>query len=59
MKKFKNLIENRIKHKNNLLKADVKRLYPMNKLMTRGHYPFALEHSKIPLRTQKYSTTKA
>ena len=30
MKKFQNLIENRIKHKNNLLQADIKRVYPMS-----------------------------
>lgn len=29
LKKFKKLIENRISRKNALLKADVKRLYPM------------------------------
>jgi hypothetical protein len=40
MKKFQNLIENRIKHKNNLLQADVKRLYPMNKLAMKGFIPF-------------------
>lgn len=40
MKKFQNLIENRIKHKNNLLQADVKRLYPMNKLAIKGFIPF-------------------
>lgn len=40
MKKFQNLIENRIKHKNNLLQADAKRLYPMNKLMTKGFTAF-------------------
>ena len=31
MKKFQNLIENRIKHKNNLLQADMKRVYPLTK----------------------------
>ena len=31
MKKFQNLIENRIKHKNNLLRADMKRVYPLTK----------------------------
>lgn len=32
MRKFQNLIENRIKHKNNLLQADMKRIYPLNKI---------------------------
>ena len=31
MKKFQNLIESRIKHKNNLLQADMKRVYPLTK----------------------------
>ena len=31
MKKFQNLIENRIKHKNNLLQSDMKRVYPLTK----------------------------
>jgi hypothetical protein len=40
MKKFQNLVENRLKNKNILLRADVKRLYPMNKLAIEGHIPF-------------------
>ena len=31
MKKFQNLIENRIKHKNNLLQADMTRVFPLTK----------------------------
>ena len=36
MKKFQNLIENRIKHKNNLLQADMKRVYPLTKKQQAG-----------------------
>lgn len=36
MKKFQNLIENRIKHKNNLLQADMKRVYPLTKKTASG-----------------------
>ena len=36
MKKFQNLIENRIKHKNNLLQADMTRVYPLTKKETPG-----------------------
>ena len=32
MKKFQNLINNRLKRKNNLVNQDVKRLYPLNKI---------------------------
>lgn len=28
--KFQKLLDNRLKHRNNLLKADIKRVYPMN-----------------------------
>lgn len=31
MKKFQNLIANKIKHKNNLLQADMMRVYPLTK----------------------------
>ena len=31
MKKFQNLIANKIKHKNNLLQADMLRVYPLSK----------------------------
>lgn len=34
MKKFQNLIANKIKHKNNLLQADMMRVYPLTK---KGH----------------------
>ena len=37
MKKFQNLVENRIKHKNNLLQADMKRVYPLNKIQEKVH----------------------
>ena len=50
MKKFQNLIENRIRHKNNLLQADVKRLYPINKLMSNGFKPFENDQPKSPKR---------
>ena len=33
MKKFQNLINNRLKRKNNLVNQDVKRLYPLNKIV--------------------------
>lgn len=46
MKKFQNLVENRIRHKNSLLKADVKRLYPMNKLMHSGFTAFLDQKNK-------------
>lgn len=32
MKKFHNMIQNRVKNQNNLLQADVKRIYPMSKI---------------------------
>lgn len=31
MKKFQNLIENRVKHKNSLLQTDMTRVYPLTK----------------------------
>jgi hypothetical protein len=43
MKKFQHLIENRIKHKNNLLRADMKRMYPINKLASLAFAPFEYE----------------
>jgi len=33
MKKFQNLINNRLKRKNNLVNQDIKRLYPLNKIV--------------------------
>jgi len=36
MRKFQNMIENRLKRQNNLLQADVKRMYPMNKVKDSG-----------------------
>ena len=36
MKKFQNLVENKIKHKNNLLRADMKRVYPLTKKTAPG-----------------------
>lgn len=36
MKKFQNMIENKIKHKNNLLQADMKRVYPLTKKTANG-----------------------
>jgi len=32
MKKFQNLINNRLKRKNNLMNADIQRIFPMNKI---------------------------
>ena len=47
MKKFQNLIENRIKHKNNLLQADIKRVYPMSlQKATRDSVEFDASMSK-------------
>ena len=31
MKKFQNLIENRVRHKNSLLQTDMMRVYPLTK----------------------------
>ena len=36
MKKFQNLIANKIKHKNNLLQADMMRVYPLTKKAQAG-----------------------
>lgn len=36
MKKFQNLIENRIKHKNNLTQADMIRVYPLTQKPAAG-----------------------
>ena len=33
MKKFQNLINNRLKRKNNLMNADIQRIFPMNKIV--------------------------
>jgi len=33
MKKFQNLINNRLKRKNNLMNADIKRVFPVNKVV--------------------------
>ena len=47
MKKFQNLIENRIKHKNNLLQADMKRVYPLTK-KTKGGMTLYDQHLIMP-----------
>lgn len=45
MKKFQNLIENRIKHKNNLLQADMKRVYPLTKKNANGGMTLYDQHA--------------
>ena len=47
LKKFQNLIENRIKHKNNLLQSDIRRLYPMNKVVDGSARLFEVTSSAI------------
>ena len=59
MKKFQNLIENRIKHKNNLLQADIKRVYPMSLLKNRkDSIEFDTSVSKIDAANMTASQTE-
>ena len=60
MKKFQNLIENRIKHKNNLLQADMKRVYPLTKKGQAGGltlYDQHLSQQQSPKRRRLKSQT--
>ena len=57
MKKFQNLIENRIKHKNNLLQADINRVYPMS-LMKSKKQSIDQDHTTSKIDPSANATTQ-